>query len=450
RTPKGRYRIYAYGIWNSLSSKENGGLLDDSFFEDSSAVSKSTIEVSRDSAESSYRMKNYFLKQYVVLGKKKEVAINDSTKQLVFVPGSRLFHSIEYLSRDFLYEDHLPDTIFYPDVLENLSYTSDVVQFVTVDNVIGWTTMSANNSIDSLGKLMMGINVRHQYAEYHQSNVDSFMTNMMVNFNVGRYQYAKFLWSIAGGYVFEGANAGDYSFSVNLAFLLKNRGDRFDLRIKSGRRAPGLMETAYSSNHYQWTNQFDKLNNNCGDLSFTSKKLNLTVGVNTTTVSNLIYYNVDAAPSQLGYSFNILAAHINQDFRVWKLHLDNKVIYQRVFNGRGVAIPEYISCHSLYLKDKIFKNNMGIQIGADLYFNTNYYAKAYMPSTGQFYEQTYKKIGNYPFIDVYLNMSVKQARMFVKVAHANAGLAGNTYYSAPGYPAADRTFIFGVSWIFFN
>jgi hypothetical protein len=73
-----------------------------------------------------------------------------------------------------------------------------------------------------------------------------------------------------------------------------------------------------------------------------------------------------------------------------------------------------------------------------------------MPSTGQFYEQTYKKIGNYPFIDVFLNMSVKQARMFVKVAHANAGLAGNTYYSAPGYPAADRTFIFGVSWIFFN
>ena len=450
QTRNGRYKVFSYGIWNTLDAKENGGLLEDSFFQDSSSVSKSTIEVGRDSAESIYRTKNFFLQQYVVLGKKKEISVNDTTKRFLFLPSSRIFHSIEYLSRDFLFEDHLPDSVFYSDIFENWSYTSDVVQFLTVDNVLGWTTMSANNSVDTLGKIMLGINIKHQYAEYHQSDVDSFMTNMMVNFNVGKYQYSKFLWSIAGGYVFDGANAGDYSFSGNAAYLLKNRGDRFDLGIKSGRRAPGLMETTYSSNHYKWTNAFNKVDNTCGELSFTSNKINFSLGVKAAMVRNLIYYGKKATPSQEKKTVNILSAYMKQDFRIWKLHLDNKIIYQNVSKDKAVAIPEYIAYHSLYLEDRIFKNNMGIQVGADLYYNTSYFASAYMPATGQFYRQYSKEIGNYPFVDLFLNMSVKQARMFVKVVHVNSGMAGNTYYSAPGYPAADRTFIFGVSWIFFN
>ncbi len=450
-TRSGRYRVFVYGIWNSLASKENGGLLDDSFFEDSASVSKSTIEVSRDSAESSYKMKNFFLKQFIVLGRKKEVVINDTTKKFVFYPSSRIFHSIEYLSRDFLFEDHLPDTIFYPDVFENSSYTSDVVKFLKIDNVIGWTTMSADNSIDSLGRLMIGLNLRHQYAEYHQSDVDSFMTNMMVNFNVGKYQYSKFLWSIAGGYVFDGANAGDYSLSGNAAYLLKNRGNRLDFEAKYALITPGLMETTYSGNHYQWTNKFDKFDNTYVELSFTSQKINFRLGGKATYVRDLIYYHKIAAPAQLGFTVNMFSAYLKQDFRIWKLHLDNKIIYQYVAGNNGaIAIPEYIAYHSLYLKDRIFKNKMGIQLGADLYFNTSYLAKAYMPSLGQFYKQTTKKVGNYPYVDLFLNMSVKRARMFVKVAHFNSGMAGNTYYSAPGYPAADRTFIFGVSWIFFD
>ena len=210
------------------------------------------------------------------------------------------------------------------------------------------------------------------------------------------------------------------------------------------------METVYSGNHYKWNNRFDPVHNHCADLSFNSKKLKMHLGVKGALVSNFIYYNDYANPAQRG-SHLIFSAYLKQDFRVWKIHLDNKLIYQYVNdNYFTIAFPEYVAYHSLYLKDKIFKNNMGIQLGADLYYNTGYSASAYMPATGQFYRQYSKGIGGYPFIDIFLNMSVKQARMFIKVAHFNSGMAGNTYYSSPGYPAADRTFIFGVSWIFFN
>lgn len=449
RTRNGRYTVFAYGIWNSLASKENGGLLGNSFFEDSESIT-STIDVSRDSAESAYRMKNFFLKQFVVLGKKRKITINDSTNKFVFRPSSRIYHSIEYLERSFLFEDNFPDTVFYPDVFENWSYTSDIVKFLKVENVVGWTTMSADNSIDSLGRLLMGVSLKHEYAEYHQSDVDSFMTNMMVNFNIGKYQYSRFLWGVAGAYVFDGANAGDYSLSGNAAYLLKNGSNRFDFGAKYALRTPGLMETTYSGNHYQWTNKFDKEDNTCVELSFTSQKINFRLGGKATFVRDLIYYS-RWGPAQLGYTINMASVYLKQDFRVWKFHLDNKFIYQHVTSkDEAIAIPEYVSYHSLYLKDRIFKDNMGIQVGADLYFNTSYYAKAYMPATGQFFRQDSKKVGNYPFVDLFLNMSVKKARMFIKVTHVNSGMAGRSYYSAPGYPAAERTYIFGVSWIFFN
>jgi hypothetical protein len=85
-----------------------------------------------------------------------------------------------------------------------------------------------------------------------------------------------------------------------------------------------------------------------------------------------------------------------------------------------------------------------------VFYTSAYYANAYMPATGQFYIQTEKKYGDYPFIDFFINAQIKTVRIFIKVDHLNSGLMGNYYMLTPHYPMSDRAFKFGISWRFFD
>ena len=58
------------------------------------------------------------------------------------------------------------------------------------------------------------------------------------------------------------------------------------------------------------------------------------------------------------------------------------------------------------------------------------------------------KIGNYPIINVYANLHLKNCRIYAGVNHVNAN-AGHAFW-APHYAINPLTFRFGLSWNFFN
>ena len=130
------------------------------------------------------------------------------------------------------------------------------------------------------------------------------------------------------------------------------------------------------------------------------------------------------------------------------LKLNSRVVAQYVEANLPIRIPNLVTYNSLYYSNWIFKKALFIQFGIDIWYNTSYYADAYMPVTSVFYNQNVKKIGNYPYVDAFVNFKIKNARIFVKLAHLNSGLMGNRYYMVPHYPMYDRSFKFGVSWVF--
>ena len=73
-----------------------------------------------------------------------------------------------------------------------------------------------------------------------------------------------------------------------------------------------------------------------------------------------------------------------------------------------------------------------------------------MPATGIFYIQNDKKIGNYPYCDIFLNFKIKQARIFIKYQHFNNGWFSTAYYDSPHYPSPESAFKLGISWYFYN
>ena len=86
-----------------------------------------------------------------------------------------------------------------------------------------------------------------------------------------------------------------------------------------------------------------------------------------------------------------------------------------------------------------------------MYYNTKFYADNYAPAIMQFYNQRKYKTGNYPKADVFLNLNIKRAHIFVKYEHVNFHIKqhGN-FFSAADYPINPAMLKFGIQWDFFD
>ena len=99
---------------------------------------------------------------------------------------------------------------------------------------------------------------------------------------------------------------------------------------------------------------------------------------------------------------------------------------------------------------RMFKKTLQTQIGAEMDYHVAYYAPAYMPSIGAFYNQKEVKVGNYPLVSAYIAFRLYQARFYFKYYHLNAELSNHKYFSMAHYPLYGSRFQMGFVWYFYD
>ena len=115
-----------------------------------------------------------------------------------------------------------------------------------------------------------------------------------------------------------------------------------------------------------------------------------------------------------------------------------------------LPVPVFTGWTNLYLQFKI-AHVLATQLGADVRYFTAYYAPTYSPIIGQYTVQdaTYRtKLGNYPWINAYVNFKLKGVRFYLAYTHVNSS-EGRSFL-VPHYPTNQRLLHFGISWTFFN
>jgi len=212
---------------------------------------------------------------------------------------------------------------------------------------------------------------------------------------------------------------------------------------------PSWMLMQYKSNHFKWDNNFDKINSQTIGASIQYRALQ--TGVNYFTITNYVFFDNYIRPLQSPKTIKIFNAFLSKKFTLGRWVMANQIVYQKKLDSTNfIRLPELLSKNSLYFNGSFFKRALIMQIGVDLLYNTKYYADAYSPALAQFYLQNEKKIGDYPYIDLFLVARVKRASIFLKLQHASSGLMERTYYSSPNYPMQGRAIKFGVTWRFYN
>jgi hypothetical protein len=162
-------------------------------------------------------------------------------------------------------------------------------------------------------------------------------------------------------------------------------------------------------------------------------------------------YGYELAVNQSSNNVALLTLQLEQALKLGILNWESQITYQKSSHAE-LPVPELNVYSNLYVKFKINKV-LNVNLGGDVRWFTQYVAPDYNPLIGQYTIQNNGdnnvKIGNYPWVNVYANLKLKQARFYVMMSHVNYS-SGNSYFLTPHYPTNQRVLRFGVSWNFFN
>ena len=505
-----RYLMHAGYIYNRVEKSENGGIVDNTWIRDTT-VDAREIEVHLQNASNKIKKNTVFLDQsYRIpfsfidnLGHRKErraekarrdsimasgdtTAINallamDKEKEALEADASDslerdittafIGHSSEYSVFTKLYTDEIASgedgqygrQLYNDRFYLNPTTSADSQRVMKFENRL-YIRLQPWSEDGIVSKLDVGIGDKllnyydFSSTQNYLSKGRNVVRNSVYMYAGAQGQFKKFLrWDAVGRYTFLGAEANDFGVDANLNFNIfpfrKNRTSpiSFNASFSTSLKEPDWYQQHYLSNHYKWDNSFGKISETKVEASAAIPLWKLKASFGYALLSNNIYYDTDGIVRQNSTPMSVMTASLVKNFRLWKFHFDHQALFQLSSNTDVLPLPTLALNFRYYLQFDVKKNVMQMQLGANAWYTTRWYAPAYSPALGLFHNQTEEQYGNSPYIDAFVNIQWKRACIFVKVVNVGMGWPENPvdYFSAHHYIRPQRAIKFGIFWPFY-
>jgi len=476
--PSERYAVHAAYLNDRYRNYENGGILYDTVFSDNSESNRKTITVRLNNAINREKDAGIVLQHYFTLSKKAN-ALKDSTgqKQTKKFDAGRLTHTFKYNRQTSAYQDDKSKTGinlgFYPATYGDSVLTLDSLYQVHIENTFVYSNIEPDTAERSF-PFQYAFGVSHltnrigyeniQFLANRLTSLTWFKTDeftgqtgisktysQIVPFGTLKGIIARKTFFIANGRLHLGGyNNGDYELTGRFHQFIGTKGSTGNIYLtaKKGLRHPDYFFQTYYSNHFRWDQDLkmqDIISAEAG-VSFRGLHLDL----NLTRISNYAYLDEMMRPVQADKGLAITRANASWLARPGRWTIDTRVTWQEVSRDSVLLLPLLTGQLSVSYTMLLFKKVLLAETGISCLYHSSYYADAYSPALRMFYRQNVEMTGNYPYLDVFVNMRIKRARIFVKYEHFNAGLMGYTYFKTPHYPGADAALKAGVAWVFYD
>lgn len=441
-TPGNRYQVFASATWNSIKNEVNGGLANDSLYENNNFSNNDLkgLQVSLSDAEQRVRNHVFSLTHYYDLAMKYDSA---GKRSFCF----RLEHQSEYERSSYYYSDNTSDTSYYRDNF----FSADILDSLRYDEWTNRLSLKSFHVFDRfkpVHRLSAELSGGYQWFIFDQL-FDTTLTNYFAGLKLSTSGIkGKTKLDITSRYVLSGVHEGDYSFRLKFGLPLIF-GSSMHIGLNDAKQSPSLFQNFYQSDHFIWENNFSKITSHQFFFGINIEKYHFRISGIGSFIDRYIYFDTLAHPAQTTGQMRLSQLFIEKDFNFRKFHLDNAVWIQEA-NDDFVRIPEVISRHTIYFEDVFFKNKLPLQVGFDVHFTTSYFSNAYSPAASVFYLQNDTKTGGYALIDFFVNFRIKTAMMFIKLQNAGDNIVSKNYLNTPGYPMPGLVFQFGIKWRFFD
>ena len=460
-----KYKLYFAAGINKMLSNENGGVEDINLLKDFETRDLAVNLGGLNKAQSILRNSNIFIVQRYTVGKK-PAAASDTVQVLKPAPFrlSGTFSHIFILDRNKrTYSDNSPGSGFYDTVFINNSLTFDSLSARSIKNTVRFDFTTDETRKFRLGG---GVGIRNELFRYSQiipthdtTFADTASWYRSNNVLIGRLYNDigdKFRWIATGELFLSGYRAGDFKLNgvISKGFDFKKGRASWDITGSINSTQPSFWYEHWGSNHFEWSNNLDKeFRIDLGTVfsypaRFTELRLNYSL------IDNYTDFDTIALPSQFSGGLSVASLLLRKELRAWKFHLANDFLIQKSSNSEILDLP-LLTVRTTGFFEHLFRfvktnGQLNTQIGAEVTYNTLYHGYSYMPSTGRFYRQDKVQTGNYPYINVFLNLKLRRTRIFIMYDHVNSGLNGYNYFMVPSYPQNIRMFRYGIGWTFYD
>lgn len=435
-------------IFNRLQGQENGGI--DSSQTLNGVPKTEDFIVRMDDAVNKLQNNNFFTSNEYRLGKTVEA---DSAEFVVeaFIPRVGFIHELEYAGnkRKFT-KANAKD--FFENAYNDTVSTNDSVKYTRLTNIFQIKFYEAPDRKYTFGKRVY---LGNDQLWYRFSTLDKYypakQSNTFLGGGIFRNEGKFWQWEADGRIYITGYRAGQTEVNGYINKPLRIGKDTTSLRVEGSVKTlvPDYFDQYYYSNHFEWTNNFSNINEVRLGATIHSQQYNTTLGANYALIGNYIYNDEQALPAQASSELMVLSGYLNKDFDAKHWFIRTQLLIQKASNDRTIHLPGVAGFISMNYRT-IWSKVMYTQLGVDTRYNTSFYADAYQPGTSRYYLQSTRKIGNYPYIDLHVNLKLKRTRFYFKIMNAASGLVGDNYYAAPDYPFYRRTYRIGIAWSFYD
>ena len=481
-----KYKLHFYYQHNFMKNAENGGITDESYITNPEGMARqftsNDIPTNLSSTWNRQEHDLVFLNHHYDLGFYQDEEIDSVTTKEVFVPVSKIFHTLKLQNMMHNYRAYKETDNYHSYTYLPGDSTEDRTKYLSVKNLLGISLCEGFNKW-----AVFGLNFYAGY-EYNRfmlpdsTQYGGFYTNttgligkqyqkennIMVGGQIIRSQGTAVHYNLDAEFVVAGEKIGQFDVNGHAEVNIPVLGDTAQVALNAYIKNlhPSFYFRHYHSKHAWWDNDMKKEFRQRieGMIDIPHTNTTITVGVeniknfsyfqntgitvNTGTDNTVITNNV--SPMQCSENIQIINANLRQNFALGILHWDNDVTYQTCSHSDVLPLPTISLYTNLYLRFKIAKV-LKTEFGADMKYFTKFEAPDYSPVIGMFMNQNPQKktkIGNYPLISVYANFDLKRTRFYVMYHHANQ--SDGRYFWAPGYPMNPASIRFGLSWNFYD
>ncbi|MBN2757367.1 MAG: hypothetical protein JXR51_09340 [Bacteroidales bacterium] len=442
-----RYSMHASFVRNKFRLEENGGIIDTVY------VSPEFTEPRLSAASSIYYKRDFFVSQEYKFGTKSYELVNDTTNKEIFHEIGRINYVFNIENNYRKYTDASPVDSFYRNIYLDSLKTSDSLNLRLIENTFIWTfkeiTRKNIKFRTSFGSSLENMKY-YSFKGYIFTDESEYYTSAKAVSDIFG-KFGKIAFAINAKYYFYGFKNENYTVKFNFYKLFGISKEAFDvyLKTKIEKTNPLLYEQSNYSNNFIWENSFKEKTNTSLRFGVNIPSIHTKIEFAAGKYQNYVYFGLDTIPHQLVNNLNIISFRAHKDFNLWRFKSKNKIIYQFADNEDVMRLPQLAIYHSLYYESFFFKKALFAQIGYELRYSTAYKSMSYMPATGQFYLSDDINVGEYPVINAFLNMKIREVSLFIKFEHINGQFLGNEYaYNLNHYPINSTAFKFGAFWRF--
>jgi hypothetical protein len=472
-----RFEVQTYGYHYALSVQDNGGITDDLYITDpaevqggQNSVEAKQIPTNLNAAQNNVNGGEFYFNGRYKMGFYQEEQVNDTTVNRTLVPVTSIIWTMKYRTGNHEFKNYnaQENMSFWDNTYFDPSQTEDTQKFWSFRNTLGLSLLEGFNKYAKAGLAVYATyEMRHYAMDTVLPETDTTDSGLAANPypDVLTSEKQNLLWvgaqltkqqgriinyDVTGELGVIGEAAGEIKVDGGITTRIPLFGDTVNVRANgkfTNLSAPWFMKH-FLSNHFIWENDFSKTRTFRvgGEIHIPWTWTSLSAGVE--NVQNALYFDGNSLAQQNDGSVQVFSATLNQNLHAGCFHWENRITYQTSSNDNVIPLPKLAIYSNMYVTFRIATLRM--QLGIDCNYFTRYKPVDYQPATMQFTNSDGKWIGNYPFMNFYINCRLSKTRFFLMMSHVNQGLTGDNYFSMPHYPMNPRRFQLGLSIDFAN